>query len=39
MENVQNTEFGQVANLRARKVGKIHVNYFVNACSPNISIV
>ena len=41
MENLKNTdlEFGQDANLRAKKVGKIHVHYFVNACSANISNV
>ena len=38
MENLKDTEFGQGANLRAKKVGKIHVPYFVNACRANISI-
>ena len=35
MENLKNAQFGQDANLRAKKVGKIHVHYFVNACSAN----
>ena len=29
MENLKNTEFRQDSNLRAKKIGKIHVHYYV----------
>ena len=39
MENLKYTQFAEDANLKAKKVGKIHVDYFVNACSANVSTV